>query len=280
MALLKGLEQWEKLADDDSPEGEAAKMLLSRSKALLSSRRYAPLCDAVESMTLDQALRLKQAIKSNRALTETFKSQAQRQLMLTRKDLDTEEPVEVEDESTVNFCTAKLRAEKIRELDELKMVKIPANRQAIQEAREEGDLKENAGYHAARDEQKILMQHVMQLQEGLAAAQVIDASSVSTDRISFGTCFEAENLDSGETETYTVMGRWEADPDRGIISILSPLATQFLGKKVGEKFTLDRPGAPSTKYRVKKIDNALASGDWDHVQGEGNPDPTEDEGNA
>lgn len=268
MALLKGIEEWEKLSDKDSPEGEAAKMLLSRAKSLLSGRRYQALCDAAEMMTLEQALRLKAAIKSNRALTESFKSQAQRQLMLTRKDLDTEEPIQQDEESPLNYCTARSRSEKIRELDELKMVKIPENRRAIQEAREEGDLKENAGYHAARDEQKILMQHVMQLQEGLAAAQVIEANSVSTHQISFGTTFEAENLDSGETETYTVLGRWEADPDRNILSILSPLASQFQGRKVGEEFTLDRPDAPSTKYRVKSIVNALASGEWDHAPGQ------------
>lgn len=268
MALLKGVEEWDKLSEEDSPEGEAAKMLLSRAKSLLSGRRYQALCDAAEMMTLEQALRLKQAIKSNRALTETFKSQATRQLMLTRKDLDTEEPVQAEEEVPVNLCTARSRAEKIRELDEIKMVKIPENRKAIQEAREEGDLKENAGYHAARDEQKILMQHVMQLQEALAAAQVVEADSVSTDSISFGATFEAENLDSGETETYTLLGRWEADPDRNILSILSPLATQFLGKKVGEEFTLERPGAPSTRYRVKSISNALATGEWDHAPGE------------
>lgn len=273
MDLLKGLEQWESIAHLDSPEGEAAKMLLSRVKSLLSGRRYQALCDAVESMPLEQALRLRQGIRTSRALSDTFKSQAQRQLMLTRKDLDTDEPVQSEEANPINFTTARSRAEKIRELDELKMVKIPANRKAIQEAREEGDLKENAGYHAARDEQKILMQHVMQLQEGLAAAQVIDASSVGNDRISFGTAFEAENLDSGQTEQYTILGRWEANPERNILSILAPFTAQFLGKGVGEELTVQRPDGDTTRYRIKSIMNALATGEWDHDAAEAAADP-------
>lgn len=264
MDLLKGLEQWDSIAHEDSPEGEAAKMLLSRVKSLLSGRRYQALCDAVEMVSLDQAQRLRQAVRTNRALNETFKSQAQRQLLLTRKDLDTEEPAPAEEANPVNFTTARSRAEKIRELDELKMVKIPANRKAIQEAREEGDLRENAGYHAARDEQKILMQHVMQLQEGLAAAQVVEAADVSTDRVAFGTAFEARNLDSGQTERYTVLGRWEANPERNILSILAPFTSQFLGRAVGDELTVQRPDGNSTRYRITAIINALASGEWDH----------------
>lgn len=268
MQILKGLEQWEALSGKDSPEGEAAKILLSRVKSLLSGRHYAALCEAAEMMTLEQALRLKQAIRTSRALSDTFKSQAQRQLLLTRKDLDTDEAPQAQEDNPVNFCTERSRSEKIRELDELKMVKIPANRKAIQEAREEGDLRENAGYHAARDEQKILMQHAMQLQEGLAAAHVIHASMVNADSVAFGTAFEARNLDSGAVEEYTVLGRWEANPEKNILSILAPFATQFLGRKPGEEFTVKRPDGSKTRYRLNSVRNALAEGGWDHASAE------------
>jgi transcription elongation GreA/GreB family factor len=264
MELIKGLEQWDSVAHEDSPEGEAARILLSRVKSLLSGRRYASICEASEMMTLEQAQRLRHAIRTNRALSDTFKSQAQRQLQLTRKDLDDEEAAQSEGANPVNYCTARMRAEKIRELDDLKMLKIPANRKAIQEAREEGDLRENAGYHAARDEQKILMQHAMQLQEALAAAQVIDASMVSADQVSFGTAFEAENLDTGETENYIILGRWEANPEGNILSILAPFAAQFLGKAAGDLVNVERPGGGTVRYRLVSISNALASGEWDH----------------
>jgi transcription elongation factor GreA len=271
MAAISDLESIHAIAEDpkESKETrEAAKQLLPKVRSLLTGDNHAALCEAAAAMSFDQAQRLKASIQSNRALGDSFKSSIARALRLTRRDLD-ETPAKPAVDDTVNYCTARAKEEATRKLQRMTSVEIPANSKAIEEARREGDLKENAGYHAAKDEQKMLMQKVMALQEALAAAKIVEADEVPSDRIAFGTRFEAQKVESGEVETLTVLGRWEADPERCILSIQAPLAQQFLGRSVGEAFEVEHPGGGTTAYRVLKIENALAAGEWAEMKEEG-----------
>jgi transcription elongation factor GreA len=148
------------------------------------------------------------------------------------------------------------------EMREITSVRIPHNSKVIGEARREGDLRENAGYQYAKEEQKMLVQQQATLSDLLSRAHVVRAKDVDAGRVGFGTRFTVRNLQSGENETYTLLGRWEADAEQGILSEQAPLARQFTGRKVGEKLRIERPGAPATDYEVLTIENALADSEW------------------
>ena len=152
---------------------------------------------------------------------------------------------------------------KFRELNELNNVKIPENSKEIEKARSEGDLKENAGYQYAKEQQKLLVNQSMQLQQALHSARLFDPSKVTTNAVNFGVRFVAENTKKGSQETYTVLGQFETDPDRNIISYQSPFMSQFIGKKVGEEVVIRHPDGSETPYKIVKIEDALASGEWD-----------------
>ena len=111
------------------------------------------------------------------------------------------------------------------------------------------------------------MQKALQLREAMSVAREMEASMISTHVIGFGTTFEAENCESGVRESYTVLGPWETEPDRNILSIHAPFAQQFLDHKVGDEQEISHPGGGSTIYRILSISNALATGEWDVPEG-------------
>lgn len=263
MSMLDNLGDWQDIYERTQNADHliaSAKLLTSKVKTYLASNSYRPICQAVESLPLEQAARLRKSLISNEALPEVFRSQADRQILLTRRELDDEIPEAAPDD--ILYCTELARAQKSRELNDIKIVQMPAVTKAIKEAREEGDLKENAGYHAAKDEQKILMQKAVQLQEALAAAQIVEPVTIDASTITFGTSFDAENKESGDVESFTILGRWEADPDNNILSIQAPMAAQFVGNAAGNDVTIEHPGGGESHYKILSISNALESGRW------------------
>ncbi len=128
------------------------------------------------------------------------------------------------------------------EVKELRDVKRPAVVKAIEEALEHGDLKENAEYHAAKEQQKQIDQRLAELAEILGNAKIVDPSELEHAKVSFGSSVTLEDLDSGEEVTYTIVGGCESDPDRGLISFNSPLAKQLLGKEEGDEVVVTLPG--------------------------------------
>ncbi|MCF8039778.1 MAG: transcription elongation factor GreA [Desulfohalobiaceae bacterium] len=131
--------------------------------------------------------------------------------------------------------------EKIKkELEALKKER-PAVIQAIKEAREEGDLKENAGYDAARERQGMLEARISHIESRLPRFQVIDLNTMGGDKVAFGATVEIENMESGERKTYTLLGPDEADFNQGTISVYSPLARAILGQEEGETVEVDAP---------------------------------------
>lgn len=138
--------------------------------------------------------------------------------------------------------------------DELAKLKSerPEIIQAIKEAREEGDLSENAGYDAARERQGMTEARIKYIESRLAEYQVIDLDKLSGDRVIFGCTVEVEDVDSGESRSYTILGPDEAEPAKGSISFLSPVGKALLGKEEGDEVTIDIPRGRVT-YEITRI---------------------------
>jgi transcription elongation factor GreA len=128
------------------------------------------------------------------------------------------------------------------ELQNLRSVERPAVIQAIATAREHGDLKENAEYHAARDRQSFIEGRIKELEDKLARAEVIDPSKVAGDRVAFGATVRLSNTQTDEEVVYRLVGADESDLNQGTISITSPLARSLLGKEAGDEVKMRMPG--------------------------------------
>ncbi len=135
-------------------------------------------------------------------------------------------------------------AEKLRaELQELKTVKRPAIIQAIAEAREHGDLKENAEYHAAREQQGFIEGRIKEIEAKLSNAQIIDVASLDAGgKVVFGATVVLLDLNTDEEKTYQIVGEDEADIKENKISVSSPIARALIGKEEGDEITLQAPG--------------------------------------
>ena len=135
-------------------------------------------------------------------------------------------------------------AEKLRaELHELKTVQRPAIVTSIAEARSHGDLSENAEYHAAKERQSFTEGRIVELEAKLANAQIINPALLEDDgRCVFGATVDLEDLDSGKTVTYQIVGDDEADIKQGKISISSPIARALIGKRSGDVAEVQAPG--------------------------------------
>jgi transcription elongation factor GreA len=129
------------------------------------------------------------------------------------------------------------------ELHQLKTVERPGVIAAIQEARSHGDLSENAEYDAAKERQSFIEGRIVELESKLANAQIIDPAHLDADgRCVFGATVELEELGSGETVTYQIVGDDEADIKSGKISISSPIARALIGKYSGDVAEVKAPG--------------------------------------
>src|SRR5690606_25287356 len=145
-------------------------------------------------------------------------------------------------------------AQRLRaELEELKSVQRPAVINAIAEARAHGDLKENAEYHAAREQQGFIEGRIKQLESELSHAQVIDVSSLDVgDKVVFGATVVLADEESGEEKRYQIVGDLEADIRLGLIAISSPVARALIGKHAGDVVTIEAPGGTS-EYEIVEV---------------------------
>src|SRR5690606_7845819 len=115
------------------------------------------------------------------------------------------------------------------ELDDLISVKIPQNTHEIQIAKEEGDLRENGGYKAARDQQAVLNRMKEQLERDIGRARGTDFAHVGTDKVGVGSVVDFQDAATGSTETYTILGAWDGDLDKNIVSYQSEIAKALIG---------------------------------------------------
>ena len=141
-------------------------------------------------------------------------------------------------------------AERLRkELERLKNIERPRISEAISEARAHGDLKENAEYHAAREQQSFNEGRIAELESTLSNAQIIDVTKLNVQgKVVFGATVELEAEDSGETVTYQIVGDAEADIEEGRISVNSPIARALIGKEQDDEVQVQAPGGTKTYY--------------------------------
>lgn len=129
-----------------------------------------------------------------------------------------------------------------KELQNLKSVERPITIKAIEEARAYGDLSENAEFHAAKERQGFIEGRISELESKLADADIIDPDSLPKDRAIFACTVILENIDTGETVEYQLVGPDESNIEKGRISVSSPLGKAIIGKQKGDEITLQAPG--------------------------------------
>ena len=141
------------------------------------------------------------------------------------------------------FPITKSGEQKLTEkLRKLKTKDRPEISQAIAEARAHGDLKENAEYHAAKEQQGFIEAKIQEIEHALANAQVIDVKEIpETGRVVFGATIDLYDLNNGKSITYKIVGNLESDPEAGLISIHTPIAQGLMGKNVGDEVSISTP---------------------------------------
>ena len=144
-------------------------------------------------------------------------------------------------------------AEKLRtELNDLKSVQRPRVIQAFAEAREHGDLKENAEYHAAREQQSFIEGRIQEIEGKLSNAQIIDPKTLSGNKVLFSATVELLDLETDKEVTYQIVGEDEANIKEGKISVTSPIARALIGKEVDDVASFQAPGGEK-EYEIISV---------------------------
>jgi len=138
------------------------------------------------------------------------------------------------------------------ELEHLKTNERGIIAKVIDEARELGDLKENAEYHAAKDKQGLMEARIAELTDVVGRAQVVDPAKLAHERVSFGSTIVLLNQETDEEIKYTIVGGKESNPQKGLISMQSPMARALIGKEEGDEVTLVLPGGKKT-YDIEEV---------------------------
>ena len=138
------------------------------------------------------------------------------------------------------------------ELRRLKSEEGPAIIRAIAEAREHGDLSENAEYHAAKERQAFIEGRVAELEDKISRAEVIDPSKISGDKVMFGATVQVVDEDTNKEVTYRIVGADEADIGKGLLSVTSPLARALIGKAAGDQVEVQAPSG-AKYYEILSI---------------------------
>jgi len=139
------------------------------------------------------------------------------------------------------------------ELKNLKTVQRPNVIEAIAEAREHGDLSENAEYHAAREQQSFIEGRIKELESSVSRAQVIDPATLDGDTVKFSATVKIVDEDTDEESTYRIVSEYEADINKGLLSLGAPLARALIGKSVGESVEVRTPRGEKT-YEILSIE--------------------------
>lgn len=155
--------------------------------------------------------------------------------------------------SGTNYVTQETFEQMKAQLQHMKGVERPAASRAIAEAREKGDLKENAEYDAAKEAQGILEAKIKQLEGVIATARIVDETNIDTSKVSILTKVTLTNMGTKKQVTYQIVSEKEADLKAGKISVTSPIGKGLLGKVVGDVAEVQVP-AGMLKFKVEKID--------------------------
>jgi transcription elongation factor GreA len=160
-------------------------------------------------------------------------------------------------DSTIQVSWESLERRRL-EYQELVQKKIPANSKEIAIARSYGDLRENHEYKSAKEMQKILMRRKEELEAQMMRARGTDFSNAKTDVVNIGTVVSATDLANNQQETFTILGAWDSDPDKGVISYLTPIGQALLNRKVGDEVEFELHGT-TRRHRIESIEAAKIS---------------------
>ena len=154
------------------------------------------------------------------------------------------------DKLPITIAGEKQLTDKLRQLKTKDRLEIS---QAIAEARAHGDLKENAEYHAAKEQQGFIEAKIQEIEHALANAQVIDVKDIpETGRVVFGATIDLYDITNDKSITYKIVGNLESDPDSGLISIQTPIAQGLMGKNVGDEVSVSTPSG-TIDFEIKKV---------------------------
>ena len=157
----------------------------------------------------------------------------------------------------MNRVPMTVRGEQVlrEELERLKKVERPRITEAIAEAREHGDLKENAEYHAAREQQSFAEGRIKELEHKLSHAQIIDVTTIPvTGKVVFGATVTLIDVEDDRTVAYRIVGEDEADAKANLISVNSPIARALVGKAEGDEVTVNAPGG-DVIYEIEAVEH-------------------------
>ena len=154
--------------------------------------------------------------------------------------------------SAINYVTKETFDKMQEELQQMRAIDRPAASRAIAEAREKGDLKENAEYDAAKEAQGMLEAKIAALEGAIATSRIVDTNSIDTSKVSILTKVKITNLATKKTVEYTIVGEKEADLKAGKISATSPIGKGLIGKTVGEIAEVQAPNG-LMKFKIEEI---------------------------
>lgn len=152
----------------------------------------------------------------------------------------------------VTYMTADGYKKLVDDLNEIENIQRPAISKLIAEARDKGDLSENAEYDAAKEAQGMLEMKIAQLKDILGSARMIDETKISTHEVQILTRVKIKNVKSGQVMTYLIVSESEANLKEGKLSVTTPIAKGLLGKKVGEKASVNVPSG-AMEFEVMEI---------------------------
>lgn len=204
------------------------------------------ISDLLEDATAETAHDLAQTLILNQGFEDLSKKSLLARfirLFPTVQSIVGGEPVAGEESASDELVVSQSSfEERKKEYEILITEKIPGNKEEIAEARAHGDLRENAEYKMARQEQDILLSRKNELEVAINKARVTDFSDASTDSVSIGSVVDLKQASSNETVTYSILGAWDGDPEKHILSYQTPLAKALLGKKAGDQVVVEIDG--------------------------------------
>lgn len=261
LSLLSELN--ERLNTDDKAAADLARNQAARIRAVISDGNSKLFKKAIENSTFEEARQLLRNIHLHDALSNQLKSALEAMLLNVHGNLRKVTRVEEEEEKrrpSHHYTTQDSLDAKRSLLSRIRSVDIPELSKAIEIAREHGDLRENAEYHAAKDRQKLVMQQAAELEDMIARARVVEPRQKSGDISRFGTRLSLRDKSNGAVTSVTLMGMWEANPDEGIISYLTPFGSQLLNRRKGESFTIKTQDGRELSYELLDLEDALKAG--------------------
>ena len=230
---------------------------------VFQARGYNIVKKTIAECDLSRARDLYNMVRSSRSLPDDVKDGVIAAILRTNAEVarDNKSEEAVEDTEFIDDRVLWVTREGFErfedEFNKLVNDDIPKNAQEIGRAASYGDLSENAEWTAALDRQSMLSRKAEEMREQIEKARIIDESVISNEEVNVGCKVSVKNVGSDTTETYTLLGPWDVDTDRGIISYLSPLGRHLLGHKVGETTEFVLPEVKVT-YEVLEISNGLA----------------------